>query len=64
MFENLSFSEFTWKREPALWIALAVAILSVVSGAVSGTADWGTAIESIVVLVAGFLVRGQVSPTS
>ena len=63
MFDNLSIKTFTWSREPALWIALAVAVLGIVSGAVSGSADWGTAIESIVVLVAGFLVRGQVSPT-
>jgi len=64
MFENLKLSEFTWKREPILYLALLVAVGNVVLTAWSGDAEWSTALESIAVLLLGFFGRGQVSPVS
>lgn len=61
MFENLKLSEFTWRREPILYLALLVAIGNVVLNAAGGTLEWAAA-ESIVVLLAGFFGRGQVTP--
>ena len=62
MFENLSFTNFTWKREPILYITLAVAILNVIGTLLAGDVEFAQAIETIVLLVFGFFARGQVSP--
>lgn len=62
MFTNLKLSQFTWRREPILYLALLVAIGNVALSAFGGEIEWATALESIAVLVAGFLGRGQVTP--
>ena len=62
MFENLNWKEFTWKREPILYLALFVAIGNIVLQAVNGDLTGFNAAESIFVLVLGFFGRGQVTP--
>lgn len=64
MFENLSLKDFTWPREPVLYLTLLVAILNVAIQALVGDLSWFAAAESVFVLVAGFIARGQVTPTS
>lgn len=64
MFENLNLSEFTWRREPILWLALAVAVGNVVLAALGGDMEWSAALESLAVLIVGFFGRGQVSPVN
>lgn len=64
MFDNLKLSEFTWKREPILYLALIVAIGNVIVTAAGGDLAWTAALESIAVLVLGFFGRGQVTPVS
>jgi hypothetical protein len=63
MFANLSLKGFTWKREPALYVALAIAVLSVVGQVAAGETTWQLAVPVVVSLIGGFLVRGRVSPT-
>lgn len=62
MFENLDWRQFTWQREPVLYVTLAIAILSVVANLLGGDIDGGDAIEAVVKLLLGFIVRGQVTP--
>lgn len=62
MFEDLKLSEFTWRREPILYLALAVAIGNVILGVADGAIEWSVALESLVVLIVGFFGRGQVTP--
>ena len=62
MFENLSLKGFTWPREPVLYLTLLVAIVNVVITGLTGDVTWFEAIESLVILVAGFVARGQVTP--
>lgn len=64
MFENLSIRAFTWRREPVLYITLIVAILNVVGAVLTGEVALVEATETIVLLIFGFIARGQVSPTS
>ena len=63
MFENLNLSEFTWRREPILYLALLVAVGNVVLNAAGGDIEWSAAAESLAVLVVGFFGRGKVSPS-
>ena len=62
MFANLNLLNFTWKREPVLYIALAVALLNIVSSWFDGGLVAVDALESGFALVWGFFTRGQVSP--
>lgn len=62
MFENLSFADFTFRREPVLYLALAAALLMLIGDALTGDIAASTAIQSAVSLVVGFFARGQVSP--
>ena len=62
MFENLSLREFTWPREPVLYLTLLVAVLNVVIQMLAGDVTWVTAVETIIGLVLGFVARSQVSP--
>ena len=62
MFENLSLKGFTWRREPILYLALALAIGNLVYTGLTGDAAWDTVGESVVALLFGFFGRGQVSP--
>ena len=64
MFTNLQRRNLTWQREPILWVALAVAVLQAVASGLSGDLAWADAIEAIVVLLFGFIARGQVVPVS
>lgn len=64
MFENLSLKGFTWPREPVLYLTLLVAIVNVIISVISGDADIVTAIESLGVIIAGFIARGRVTPVS
>ena len=63
MFENLKLSEFTWKREPILYLALLVALGNVALSAAGGELAGQEVIESVAVLLVGFVGRGQVSPS-
>lgn len=63
MFANLSLSQFTWKREPILYLALALAAGKIVYDVMSGSLDLQAGVEAFVVLLFGFFGRGQVSPT-
>lgn len=63
MFENLKLSEFTWKREPILYLALLVALGNVALSAAGGELAGQEVIESVAVLLVGFFGRGQVSPS-
>ena len=62
MFENLSLKEFTWPREPVLYLTLLVAILNIVISVITGEVSILTAIETLVGLIIGFIARGKVSP--
>ena len=62
MFENLRLGNFTWRREPALWIALGIALLNVAASLVDGGLVLGDAVESAIALLGGFFIRGQVTP--
>ncbi|HEX7098942.1 MAG TPA: hypothetical protein VF377_06850 [Acidimicrobiia bacterium] len=62
MLENFSLKEFTWKREPILWLALILAIGQVVYQALGGAIGVEEAVQAIITLIFGFLGRGQVSP--
>lgn len=62
MFENLDLRQFTWKREPVLYVTLAIAILSVVANVLGGDVDVGDGIEAAVKILLGFIVRGEVTP--
>ena len=63
MFENLKLSEFTWPREPILYLTLIVAILNVAIQFLTGDLSIWDGLESIGVLIAGFIGRGQVTPS-
>lgn len=63
MFENLSWSSFwSFRKEPALWAALLVTVANVVAQAITGDIGWGQAVEALVTVAVGFLVRGEVTP--
>lgn len=62
MFQNLSFTNFTWRREPVLYLALLVAIGEVVVQIIGGDLDTGDGFEALFTLVVGFFARSQVSP--
>lgn len=62
MFENFSLREFTWRREPILWLALVLAVGQVVYEALGGSIGVEEAVQAIITLIFGFLGRGQVSP--
>ena len=62
MFENLKLSEFTWPREPVLYLTLIVAVLNVAIQYIVGDLGWVQALESLSILVGGFIARGQVTP--
>ena len=64
MFKNLSLTQFTWPREPVLYMALIVAVLNTVIAALNGGLTWGEAIDAILIAVGAFVARGQVSPVS
>lgn len=62
MFQNLSLSGFTWKREPILYLALALAIGNIVYNALTGDVTTADAVQSGIALLLGFFGRGQVTP--
>ena len=62
MLENLSLRGFTWRREPVLYVALAVGLLNLVLSVLNGDVGTEDAIEWTVGAVAAFFVRGQVTP--
>ena len=64
MFQNLSLKGFTWPREPVLYLTLIAAILTTVASALTGDLSWVQAVEAVIILVGGFIARGQVSPIS
>lgn len=65
MFENLSWASiWSFRREPALWAALVVAVANVVAQVITGDLAWGQAVETLVTLAIGFIVRGQVTPVN
>ena len=59
MFGNLG---WTWKREPVLYIALLIAVGTVVQDAFTGGVDLESAVIGVVELLLGFVARGRVSP--
>lgn len=62
MFENFSLREFTWRREPILWLALVLAVGQVVYETLGGSIGVEEAVQAIITLIFGFLGRGKVSP--
>lgn len=62
MFQNLSLKGFTWPREPVLYLTLIAAILTTVASVLTGDLGWVDALEALVIVVGGFIARGQVSP--
>ena len=64
MFENLNLSEFTWPREPVLYLTLIAAILNVVIQALTGDITWWVAGETGLGFVLAFIARSQVAPMS
>lgn len=62
MFTNLSLKGFTWPREPVLYLTLIVAVLNVVIAYIQGDVTWVQGLESLSILVAGFIARGRVTP--
>jgi len=64
MFENLSFRGFTWPKEPVLYLTLLVAILNVAISLITGDVSWGEAIDTVIILIGGFVARGQVTPVA
>ena len=64
MFHDLSLKAFTWPREPVLYLTLLVAILNVVIQYLNGDVSWVQGLETLVILIGGFIARGQVTPTS
>lgn len=62
MFENLDLTNFTWPREPIVYLSLLAAIFSTLAAALSGDVTWWTAAESVWLLILGFVGRGKVSP--
>ncbi len=62
MFQNLSFKGFTWPREPVLYLTLLVAVVNVIIAYITGDVGWVEALESLVILIGGFIARGRVSP--
>ena len=63
MFQNLSLKGFTWPREPVLYLTLLVAVINVAIQYINGDVTWVQGLETLVILVGGFIARGQVSPT-
>jgi hypothetical protein len=64
MFENFSFGNMTWRREPVLWAALVVAVANVVAQIITGDIGFGQAAEAFAMLGFGFIARGQVTPVN
>ncbi len=64
MFTNFSLTGFTWKREPILYVTLVIGLLNVVQTVLIGDVDLFTAIQSAVLLVFGFVARGEVTPVA
>lgn len=64
MFQNLSLKGFTWPKEPVLYLTLIAAVLTTVAAALTGDLSWVQAVEAVIILVGGFIARGQVSPIS
>ena len=62
MFQNLSLRDFTWPREPVLYLTLLVAVVNVVIAYIQGDVSWVQGIETLFVLISGFIARGQVTP--
>ncbi len=54
--------KFTWRREPVLYVALAIACLQVVAPVVAGDVSWVTVLQPLATLLIGFFLRGQVTP--
>ena len=64
MFQNLSLRGFTWPREPILYLTLAGALLNVVIALLSGEIGSHAALESVLLLIGGFIGRAKVTPLS
>lgn len=64
MFQNLSLRGFTWPREPVLYLTAAAALLTTVASALTGDVTWVQALEAAIIVIGGFIARGQVSPVS
>jgi len=62
MFKNLSLKEFTWPREPVLYITTVASILFAVASLLTGEYTWIQGIEQLGIIISGFTARGQVSP--
>ena len=56
--------EWTFPKEPVMWLALLAAIINVVVGVLQGDQAWVQGIESIVGLVLAFFARSQVTPVA
>ena len=62
MLENLTFKGFTWPKEPVLYLTLLVAVVNVVISLINGDVGWAQGLETVAVLVGGFIARGRVTP--
>lgn len=62
MFQNLSLKGFTWPREPVLYLTVIAAILTTVASVIDGSVNWVDGLEALVIVVGGFIARGQVTP--
>lgn len=55
--------EFTFPKEPVMWLALAAAIINIVIGILQGdVAFYPEGVEGIIILILGFFARSQVTP--
>ena len=62
MFEHLTLKGLKWRREPALYLTLIAALLMLGADLLSGDIAAGTAVEMATTMIAGFFIRGKVSP--
>jgi hypothetical protein len=61
MFANLN---WTFPKEPVLWMAFIAAILNAAVQAIQGDVTWLVAVETVVGLFLAFVARGASTPTA
>lgn len=61
MFKNLN---WTFPKEPVLWMAFIAAILNAAVQAINGDVTWIVAVETVVGLFLAFVARGASTPVA
>ena len=62
MLKNLTLKGFKWRREPALYLTLIAALSMLGVDVLNADVAAGTAVEMATTMIAGFFIRGKVSP--